>query len=79
MCISNMLAKAGEFGCAPTDVECLCGTFDFVMGVHDCTLEACGPDALTGLDGVNMCEGCMLTIGVLVGTLLTVHPRRSPQ
>jgi hypothetical protein len=77
MCINNMLAKAEELGCEPGNIECLCTEVDFGNGVRDCTVEACGPDALADIASQNICGERKLAIRVLAGTMLTVHPRHS--
>ncbi|OXV08711.1 hypothetical protein Egran_03526 [Elaphomyces granulatus] len=61
MCISNMLAKASELGCDPTNVSCLCKNREFGYGINDCTSEACGSADLPDVQsyGASMCASML--------------------
>ncbi|KAL3486530.1 hypothetical protein BJX62DRAFT_215105 [Aspergillus germanicus] len=59
MCLSNMLALAGDLGCDDGDLECLCETPDYRYGIRDCTAQACpGDDAYAVLNAaLEQCPG----------------------
>jgi CFEM domain len=42
MCLQNMLALAPALGCSAADATCLCENPNFLYGVRDCSIEACG-------------------------------------
>jgi len=54
-----MLGKAGQLGCSPNDVKCLCNNQNFGFGIRDCSAALCNQADMqkTITFGQSFCQG----------------------
>jgi hypothetical protein len=43
-CLDRMVKGGGTWGCGLNDFSCLCKAPEFIYGIRDCSMQACGGD-----------------------------------